>query len=79
VVICRLTGDANKLRLQLLNYGGRDIEGLRVRLRGTWRENGAYVSGAGRVAVTDLSAADGGTEFSIPKLTVYAVLDLARG
>ena len=33
VVICRLTGDAGQIRLHLLNYGGREIEGLRIRLR----------------------------------------------
>ena len=31
------------LRLQLLNYGGREIEGLRVRLRGEWTPGEALV------------------------------------
>ena len=31
VVVARMTGDASRVRIQLLNYGNRDIAGLRVR------------------------------------------------
>ena len=37
VVVARLTGDAGRRRLHLLNYGGRAIDGLRIRVRGQWR------------------------------------------
>ena len=37
VVIGRLTADGSRARLQLLNYGGRDIEGLRIRIKGAWK------------------------------------------
>jgi hypothetical protein len=77
VVICRLMGDSSRLRLHLINYGGRDIEGLRVRLRGAWRESATYVATTGRAAVADLAVNEGATEFSLPKLPVYAVVDLA--
>ena len=76
VVICRLTGDARRLRLHLINYGGRDIEGLRVRLRGAYRGEQALVSGAGPLKLNDQIIADGATEFSLPRLTTYAVVDL---
>jgi hypothetical protein len=76
VVIGRLTGDGSRVRLHLINYGGRDIEGLRVRVRGSYREGDAHVFGAGRVPLQDFVAADGATEFSIPKLSTYAVVDL---
>jgi hypothetical protein len=78
VVIARLTGDASRVRLHLINYGGRDIEGLRVRLRGAYTPGDAYVAGAGRVAVQDHVIADGATEFSLPRLGVYAAIDLTR-
>ncbi|HEX6463361.1 MAG TPA: hypothetical protein VFZ98_02860 [Vicinamibacterales bacterium] len=78
VVIARLTGDASRLRLHLINYGGRDIEGLRVRLRGAYTAGDAYVAGAGRVASQDHVIADGATEFSLPRLGVYAAIDLTR-
>jgi hypothetical protein len=76
VVICRLTGDAERRRLQLINYGGRDIEGLRIRVRGAYRAAEAHVTGAGRVELQDQVVADGATEFSIPRIGVYAVIDL---
>ena len=78
VVLCRLTGDPSRIRLHLLNYGGRDIEGLRIRLRGAYKEDGAYVAGAGRLPLQDFAVADGATEFSLPRLGAYAVVDLRR-
>lgn len=76
VVIGRLTGDASRVRLHLLNYGGRDVEGLRVRLRGSYRDGEAHVAGTGPVALQDVVLADGATEFTLPKITTYAVIDL---
>lgn len=76
VVICRLTGDAKRIRLHLLNYGGRDIEGLRIRVRGAFRGGEAYVAGSGRQPLQDQVVADGATEFSLPRLATYAVIDL---
>jgi hypothetical protein len=76
VVICRVTGTAAQARLHLLNYGGREIEGLRIRLRGAYATGDAHVAGAGRVPLADHVVADGATEFSVPRLATYAVIDL---
>ena len=76
VVIGRLTGDGRRIRLHLINYGGREIEGLRVRIRGVSAAGHAFAFGAGRVELMDHVVADGGTEFSLPRLGVYAVIDL---
>jgi hypothetical protein len=76
VVVGRLTGDDERIRLHLLNYGGREIAGLRVRLRGTYRGGDAYLPGQGRIDLADFSAADGATEFSVPVLTTYAIVDV---
>jgi hypothetical protein len=76
VVIARLTGDAARLRLHLINYGGREIEGLRVRVRGAYGAGDAWVAAAGRVSLLDHVAADGATEFSLPRMGTYAVVDL---
>jgi hypothetical protein len=76
VVICRLTGTPAQARLHLLNYGGREIEGLRIRVRGAYAMGEAHVAGAGRVPLTDHVVADGATEFSLPRLATYAVVDL---
>jgi hypothetical protein len=76
VVIGRLTGAEGRLRLQLLNYGGREIEGLRVRLRGSYPEGAALVAGQGRLPLEETVVADGATEFTVPRLGAYAVVDL---
>jgi hypothetical protein len=78
VVICRPTGDTGRARIHVLNYGRRPIEGLRLRLRGAYAEGEAFVAGRGRVALRDHVVAEGATEFSLPSLGVYAVIDLAR-
>ena len=76
VVIARLTGDGTRIRLHLINYGARDIEGLRVRLRGRYAAGDAMVFGAGRIALQDHGVAADATEFSVPRLGPYAVIDL---
>jgi hypothetical protein len=76
VVIARLTGNGERVRLHLINYGGRNIEGLRVRLRGSYRTGDAMVAGVGRVTLDDHVVAEGATEFSLPRLTTYGVVDL---
>lgn len=77
VVIGRLTGDSARARLHLLNYGGPEIEGLRIRLRGAWAEGEAFVAGRGRLPLQDHLIADRATEFSLPVMGAYAVIDLA--
>jgi hypothetical protein len=74
VVICRLTGDAGQARLHL--PGRARDQGLRSRLRGIYRDGEAHVAGAGRLPLQDQVVADGATEFSIPRLATYAVIDL---
>ena len=76
VVIARLTGNGKKVRLDLINYGGREIEGLRVRLRGAYGAGDAWVLGTGPVTLQDHSVADGATEFSLPRLGTYALIEL---
>ena len=75
-VIARLTSDGRRARLHLLNYGGRDIEGLRVRVRGSWAGDAAQVAGHGALPLADRMVVDGATEFTIPRVSPYAVVDL---
>jgi hypothetical protein len=76
VVIGRLAGDSRRARLHLLNYGGRQLEGLRIRLRGTYRDGVLHLPGAPQSTLSDYAVADGATEFSVPRITMYAVIDL---
>ncbi len=76
VVIAHLTGDAGRRRLHLVNYGGREIDALRIRVRGAYRVVGLHVADVEVSTAQDVAIADGATEFSIPRMTVYAVIDL---
>jgi|EndMetStandDraft_5_1072996.scaffolds.fasta_scaffold58762_3 hypothetical protein len=79
VVIGRFTADGSKARLHLLNYGGRPSDGLRIRLRGMWKESANNVSGADSpVTLADFTAAEGWTEFTLPRLNTYAAIDLVK-
>jgi hypothetical protein len=79
VIIGHLTGDGRQARLHLLNYAGREIEGLRIRVRGAYRNAEASVAGSGRLPLEDLAAADGAIEFTLPRIAVYAAIDLSGG
>ena len=86
VVLCRLTADASHTRVHVLNYGvvnyGRNpVQGVRLRVRGTYTGHKLYapetIPDASK-PLTDYASADGFTEFSIPVLGAYAVIDLDR-
>jgi len=77
VVIARLTGDTSRRRVALLNYGNRPVEGIRIRILGAWPKVTAYVFGQ-KVDPADVIVEDGSTEFSLPLLPVYAVVELSR-
>jgi hypothetical protein len=76
VVLTRLTRDAGHVRLHLLNYGGRPIDGLRVRLLGSWVPAEALVFGQGRQPAEEVVTSGGATEFSLGTLGPYAIVDL---
>ena len=78
IVIARLLSDSNKTRLHLLNYSGRELEGLRIRLRGKLSGKEAMVAGFGREDLQDFMTADGATEFTIPKVGSYAMIELVK-
>jgi hypothetical protein len=77
VVIARLTGDATRRRVALLNYGPRPVEGVRVRILGRWPKVTAYAFG-GRVDAGDVVVEADATEFSVPLVATYVVVDLGR-
>jgi hypothetical protein len=74
-VIARLTAGGGRTRLHLLNYSGRELEGLRIRLRGPLGEGEARVAGLGPQALEERIEVEGATEFSLDRLTAYGVVD----
>jgi hypothetical protein len=77
-VIARLVGDASRVRLHLINYGGRNVEGLRVRVRGRYSSGEAYSLEDGKLTLEEHTSSDAATEVSLPRLGTYAVVDLKR-
>jgi len=78
VVIARLTGDGRRLRVQLLNYAARPVNGLRVRVRGVYKNNEVRVFGLPDAALLDFESDSQATEFTLRQLPSYAVVDLTR-
>ena len=75
-IIGRLTADATRVRLHLLNYSGRELEGVRLRIRGRYPNGEALVAGGGRIPLQDHIVEDGATEFTLPRLGTYGIVDL---
>jgi hypothetical protein len=78
VVICRLTGDGSRARLQLLNYSGREIDSMRVRLRGNYGKPELKIFGYPNSVPEDYLLAGGATEFTVPKMRSYGMVELSR-
>jgi len=80
VVIGRLLGNDGSDRLYLINYGGsrHPVPGLRVRVLGEFRWQHAVQFGPGSVPLQDVTVRDGATEFTIPQLGLFALVDLKR-
>lgn len=76
IVIARLTGDGNRARLHLLNYGGREVDALRVRIRGKYGKGELKAFGIEPRELEDFVVADGGTEFTISRIGAYALIEL---
>lgn len=77
VVLARLTGDGTEARVHLLNYGGHTVKGLRIRVLGSYRRGKLAAFEIDNGGLLDYSVQDGATEFTIPEMGVYAVVDLS--
>jgi hypothetical protein len=79
VVLGRLNGDGHRLRIHLLNYtaASRPVNGIRVRVKGEYSKHEAQAAGVESASVLDFESGDGFTEFTLPELISYAVIDLS--
>jgi hypothetical protein len=78
VVLGKLNGDGQRLRVHLINYGGGKVDGLRVRVLGSYQHGKLAAFGTANPALTDYAQTNGGTEFTIPEMLEYAVVDLEK-
>jgi hypothetical protein len=76
VVLANLTGNGKKARLFLINYSNRKVTGLRVRLRGAYKNAALHVFDIENAAAADYLSEDGNAEFTVPEMGPFAVVDL---
>jgi hypothetical protein len=80
VVVARVVGDAERLRVHLLNYAGaeRPVNGIRVRVLGRYSRQKIAAAGVEAPRLADVRVSEEATEFTLPEMKVYAVVDLYR-
>jgi hypothetical protein len=75
VVVTRLTGAAGRARLVIINYGNRSVEGLRVRVLGSYTSATAAIAAVPDAKLHDVAADSGAIEFTVDQLPRIAVID----
>lgn len=78
VMIARLMGTGDRVRIHLLNYANRPVTGLRVRVLGNYPNWRVAAYDHPDLKLEDLRTADGATEFTVPEISTYTVIDLSR-
>ena len=78
VVITRLVGTGGQVRIHLLNYANRPVTGLRVRVLGNYPSWHVAAYDKPDLKIEDFTASDGATEFTVPEMSTYAVIDLSK-
>ena len=81
--LIRFESGETRARLHLLNYANRKSEGLQVRVLGNWKNVTVHLAPsanepASSSPAADLVVAGGVTEFTIPSLAMYAVVEMRQ-
>ena len=77
-VLVNLTGERAKSRLYMVNYSRRPVKDVRVRVLGEFKEVRLAEASDASIAAKDVVVTGGATEFTVPHLATYAVVDLAQ-
>ncbi|MDZ4800935.1 MAG: hypothetical protein SGI92_22480 [Bryobacteraceae bacterium] len=75
-VLVNLTGDNRHSRLHLVNYSRRPVKDVRVRVLGSYRKVRLSEANDAKQTAADVIVVNGATEFTVPALKTYAVVDL---
>ena len=78
VVVGRLLAAPQQARVFLLNYTSRPVLGMRVRIRGAYSKGELHQAGVADAKPEDWTQDGPATEFTIPELHSFAVVDLSR-
>ena len=76
VVIGRLTSDGKTTRLHLLNYSGREVDSLRISVRGRYDIAAVHSFSFEPQTPAEVSVTNEATEFSLPRLGAYGWVEL---
>lgn len=77
-VLGHLTGNGKSARLHLLNYSKRPARDVRVRVLGEYKKVRLMESADPGVQASDVAVAKEATEFTVPVVNTYAVIDLNK-
>jgi hypothetical protein len=75
-VLVNLTGDHGRARLHMVNYARRPVKDVRVRVLGEYGSVQLAEGNDPNAIAKDVVVVDRGTEFTVPSITTYAVVDL---
>jgi hypothetical protein len=75
-VLAHLTGDGKRARLHLLNYSRRPVEDVRVRVLGPYKSVRLAEAHDPEQHAVDIAPEARAIEFTVPRITTYAVVDL---
>lgn len=75
-VLVNLTGDTARSRLDLVNYSKRPAKDVRIRVLGRYKQVKLADATDASQTAKDIAVVDGATEFTVPLLARYAVVDL---
>ncbi len=78
VVVGRVVGDSERLRVHLINYAGaeRPVNGVRVRVSGRYSRQNVAAAGVEDEKMVDVRVLEDATEFTLPEVKTYVVVDL---
>lgn len=78
VVLVRLVEHAGGARLYLLNYATHPAKDVQVRVLGNYGSADLHAFGTQLQRIRDFTHLQGGTEFVIPEVNTFAVVDLTK-
>lgn len=78
-IIARLYGDDTRSRLHLIQYGRNSVVGSRIRVAGRFPRVLVASMGHRVMPAEDIVVDESGTEFTIPEIRNYAIVDLDAG
>lgn len=80
LAIAEVAKEGSRVRIYLVHYGERSVEGMRVRIKGSYpaAKIKTYLFGVDPSPVSEVVQSGGFTEFSIARAATFSVIDLSN-